>query len=114
LLDHRPSQRPAQCESAGGVTMATAVRLSVLTGPYKDRRCFVCPPNQCKIGRAKDCFVNLSGTQRDELISHTIANWTLVSNSFGCEIWEAPTAPTSMGWKSDRALRDILNPTGLR
>jgi eukaryotic-like serine/threonine-protein kinase len=49
--------------------MATAVQLSVLTGPHKDRRFCVFPPSQCKIGRAKDCLVNLSGTQRDELIS---------------------------------------------
>lgn len=49
--------------------MATAVRLTVLTGPHKNRKFCFCGPNQCHIGRELDCFVQFSGTQRDKLIS---------------------------------------------
>jgi predicted component of type VI protein secretion system len=49
--------------------MATAVRLMVLTGPHKDRTFCFCGPNRCQVGRALDCFVRLSGAERDQLIS---------------------------------------------
>ncbi len=49
--------------------MATAVRLTVLTGPHKGSRFCFCGPNQCEVGRALDCFVQLSGADRDQLIS---------------------------------------------
>ena len=49
--------------------MATAVRLTVLTGPHKTRTFCFCGPNRCQVGRALDCFVQLSGTERDLLIS---------------------------------------------
>jgi predicted component of type VI protein secretion system len=49
--------------------MVAAVQLTVLTGPHKDRRFCFCGPNQCYIGRAVDCFVQLCGTERDQLIS---------------------------------------------
>jgi eukaryotic-like serine/threonine-protein kinase len=49
--------------------MVTAVRLTVLTGPHKNRRFCFRGPTRCQIGRALDCFVQLSGSERDQLIS---------------------------------------------
>lgn len=49
--------------------MATTVRLTVLTGPHKTRKFCFCGPNRCQVGRALDCFIQLSGTERDLLIS---------------------------------------------
>jgi len=49
--------------------MVTTVRLTVLTGPHKNRRFCFCGPTRCQIGRALDCFVQLSGAERDQLIS---------------------------------------------
>jgi hypothetical protein len=49
--------------------MVTAVRLTVLTGPHKNRRFCFCGPTRCQVGRAFDCFVQLSGAERDLLIS---------------------------------------------
>ena len=49
--------------------MVTAVRFTVLTGPHKGRRFCFCGPNRCQVGRALDCFIQLSGTERDQLIS---------------------------------------------
>jgi eukaryotic-like serine/threonine-protein kinase len=50
--------------------MVTAVRLTVLTGPHKSRRFCFCGPTRCQMGRALDCFVQLSGTESDQFISH--------------------------------------------
>jgi predicted component of type VI protein secretion system len=49
--------------------MVTAVRLTVLTGPHKNRKFCFCGPTRCQMGRALDCFVQLSGAERDQLIS---------------------------------------------
>jgi len=49
--------------------MITAVRLLVLTGPHKNRRFCFCGPTRCEIGRDLECFVQLSGKERDRLIS---------------------------------------------
>lgn len=49
--------------------MVAAVRLTVLTGPHKDHRFCFCGPTRCLAGRALDCFVQFSGTARDEFIS---------------------------------------------
>lgn len=49
--------------------MATTVRLSVLTGPHKGQRICFCGPTHCQAGRALDCLIKLTGTQRDLLIS---------------------------------------------
>jgi hypothetical protein len=49
--------------------MATTVRLTVLTGPHKNRKFCFCGPTRCQVGRALDCFVQLSGTERDQFIS---------------------------------------------
>jgi predicted component of type VI protein secretion system len=49
--------------------MATAVRLTVLTGPHKSRKFCFCGPTRCQIGRAPDCFVEFSGAERDQQIS---------------------------------------------
>jgi eukaryotic-like serine/threonine-protein kinase len=49
--------------------MFTAVRLTVLTGPHKSRRFCFCGPTRCQVGRDLNCFVQLSGTERDKLIS---------------------------------------------
>jgi eukaryotic-like serine/threonine-protein kinase len=49
--------------------MVTAIRLTVLSGPHKDRRFCFCGATQCQVGRALDCFVQISGTERDKLIS---------------------------------------------
>jgi predicted component of type VI protein secretion system len=49
--------------------MATSVRLTVLTGAQRNRKFCFCGPTQCQVGRALDCFVQLSGTDRDMLIS---------------------------------------------
>src|SRR5260370_40559141 len=49
--------------------MVTAVRLTVVTGPHKNRRFCFCGPTRCQVGRALDCFVQFSGTERDHLIS---------------------------------------------
>ena len=49
--------------------MATAVRLTVLTGPHKNLRFCFCGPTRCQVGRALNCYVNFSGAARDELIS---------------------------------------------
>jgi hypothetical protein len=49
--------------------MATVVRLTVLTGQHKKRRYCFRAPIRCQVGRAQDCFVHFSGTERDEAIS---------------------------------------------
>jgi pSer/pThr/pTyr-binding forkhead associated (FHA) protein len=49
--------------------MATAVRLTVLTGPHKNRRFCFCGPMRCQVGRDSDCFIQLCGSERDLLIS---------------------------------------------
>jgi eukaryotic-like serine/threonine-protein kinase len=49
--------------------MATAVRLTVLTGPHKDCKFCLCGSHRCDIGRALDCFIRLSGAERDQFIS---------------------------------------------
>ena len=49
--------------------MATTIRLTVITGDHKGRKFCFCGPTHCDIGRALDCFVQLSGTERDRLIS---------------------------------------------
>jgi eukaryotic-like serine/threonine-protein kinase len=49
--------------------MFTAIRLTVLTGPHRNRRFCFCGPTRCQVGRALDCFIQLSGSERDQLIS---------------------------------------------
>jgi pSer/pThr/pTyr-binding forkhead associated (FHA) protein len=49
--------------------MATTIRLTVVTGAHKHRKFCFCGPTRCEVGRALDCFVQLSGTERDLLIS---------------------------------------------
>jgi len=49
--------------------MSIAVRLTVLTGPHRNHRFCFCGRNRCPMGRAADCFVQFSGTERDQLIS---------------------------------------------
>jgi hypothetical protein len=49
--------------------MSTAIRLTVLTGPHRNQRFCFCGPTRCQVGRALDCFVRLSGAERDQLIS---------------------------------------------
>jgi len=49
--------------------MLTAIRLTVLTGPHRNRRFCFCGPTRCQVGRDLNCFVHLSGTERDQLIS---------------------------------------------
>jgi eukaryotic-like serine/threonine-protein kinase len=49
--------------------MATAIRLTVVTGPHKDRTFCYCGPTRCQAGRAFDCFIQFAGTERDKLIS---------------------------------------------
>src|SRR5262245_37228184 len=56
-------------EAKGGLLMATSVRLTVLTGPHANRKFCFCGPTRCFVGRALDCFVQLSGAERDQLIS---------------------------------------------
>jgi eukaryotic-like serine/threonine-protein kinase len=49
--------------------MATTIRLTVLTGPHRNRRYCFCGPTSCQVGRALDCFVRMAGSDRDSLIS---------------------------------------------
>jgi pSer/pThr/pTyr-binding forkhead associated (FHA) protein len=49
--------------------MAATVRLTVLTGPHKNSKYCFRGPALSKVGRAEECFVRLSGTPRDLLIS---------------------------------------------
>jgi len=49
--------------------MAAAIRLTVITGPHKDRKFCFCGPTRCQAGRALDCFIQFAGTERDKLIS---------------------------------------------
>jgi eukaryotic-like serine/threonine-protein kinase len=49
--------------------MLTAIRLTVLTGPHKNRRFCFCGPTRCQVGRGVDCLVQFSGAERDKLIS---------------------------------------------
>jgi len=49
--------------------MAATLRLTVITGPHRGQRFCFRGPVRCKIGRAPDCFVQLSGTERDQTIS---------------------------------------------
>jgi FHA domain len=53
----------------GSLTMATTVRLTVLTGAHKGRKFCFCGPTRLQVGRTLDCFMQLSGTERDQLIS---------------------------------------------
>ena len=49
--------------------MAATVRLTVLTGPHKNRRFCFCGPTQCVIGRGADCFARFTGMPEDLTIS---------------------------------------------
>ena len=49
--------------------MVTTVRLTVRTGPHKDRKFCFCGATRCLIGRAPDCFVQMAGAARDQTIS---------------------------------------------
>jgi hypothetical protein len=49
--------------------MAQTLRLTVLTGSHKNEKFCFCGATQCLVGRAADCFVQLTGTPRDRLIS---------------------------------------------
>jgi eukaryotic-like serine/threonine-protein kinase len=49
--------------------MSTAVRLTVLTGPHKNHRVCFCGPTRCQVGRDLTCTIQLSGTERDRLVS---------------------------------------------
>ena len=49
--------------------MATTIRLTVLTGPHKNRRFCFQGPAHCTLGRGHDCSVRLSGDDRDFTIS---------------------------------------------
>jgi pSer/pThr/pTyr-binding forkhead associated (FHA) protein len=49
--------------------MLTTVRLTVQTGPHKDKKFCFCGASKCFIGRAPDCFVQLAGAARDRTIS---------------------------------------------
>lgn len=49
--------------------MPRTIRLTVQTGPHQKKRFCFRDGCDCIAGRASDCFVNLSGTERDLLIS---------------------------------------------
>jgi pSer/pThr/pTyr-binding forkhead associated (FHA) protein len=49
--------------------MATAIRLTVVTGPHQNQTFCFCGPTKCQVGRALDCFIQFDGTERDRLIS---------------------------------------------
>jgi pSer/pThr/pTyr-binding forkhead associated (FHA) protein len=49
--------------------MSTAIRITVLTGPHKNRKYSFAGPTRCQVGRGADCLVRLTGTDRDMLIS---------------------------------------------
>ncbi len=49
--------------------MATILRLTVITGPHRGQKFCFRGPVGCTAGRSPDCFVQLSGDQRDETIS---------------------------------------------
>ena len=49
--------------------MSTTVRLTVLTGPHRNSKYCFRGPSLSKVGRAEECFVQLSGALRDMLIS---------------------------------------------
>ncbi|MBM4067637.1 MAG: FHA domain-containing protein [Planctomycetes bacterium] len=49
--------------------MTMAIRLTILTGPHRDHRFCFCGSNECQAGRAMDCLIQFSGTERDLLIS---------------------------------------------
>ncbi len=49
--------------------MVTATRLTVQTGPHKGKKFCFCGATTCQIGRAPDCFIQMFGTDRDQLIS---------------------------------------------
>jgi eukaryotic-like serine/threonine-protein kinase len=49
--------------------MATAIKLTVLTGPHKGSKYCFRGPCLSNVGRDGGCFVQLSGTPRDLLIS---------------------------------------------
>jgi hypothetical protein len=49
--------------------MPATLRLTVLTGDHKDEKFCFCGASSCLIGRGSDCFIQLTGTERDQLIS---------------------------------------------
>jgi pSer/pThr/pTyr-binding forkhead associated (FHA) protein len=49
--------------------MAATIRLTVVTGPHRGRRFCFRGTAPCCAGRAPDCFVQLSGEERDQTIS---------------------------------------------
>lgn len=49
--------------------MAATVRLTVLTGPHKNRKFCFCGPARSLVGRAPECFVQFSGMPRDQSLS---------------------------------------------
>ncbi len=49
--------------------MDTIVRLTVLTGPHKNRKFCFCGSTECLVGRGSDCFIQFSGALKDLSIS---------------------------------------------
>jgi hypothetical protein len=49
--------------------MAATIRLTVLTGPHKGQRYCFRAPTSCLLGRAAECFVRLTGADRDLAVS---------------------------------------------
>lgn len=49
--------------------MAPTIRLTVITGPHRNKRFCIRGHTNCVIGRAPDCAVQLAGENRDQLIS---------------------------------------------
>jgi pSer/pThr/pTyr-binding forkhead associated (FHA) protein len=47
----------------------TTIRITVLTGPHKNRRFCFRGPMHCTVGRAAECDIQLSGSQRDQTVS---------------------------------------------
>lgn len=49
--------------------MGSTLKLTVITGPHRGERFCFRGPSRCTVGRAPECFIQLSGEARDQTIS---------------------------------------------
>jgi predicted component of type VI protein secretion system len=92
--------------------MVTAVRLTVLTGPHKGHRFCFCGPTQCQVGRALDCFVQFSGTERDQLISRYHCQLDIDPPSLTVRDLGSKNGTYLNGKEIDSSLEELFAPDG--
>ena len=65
--------------------MNQVLRLTVVTGPHRGEKFCLRGEAECLMGRAKECFIQLAGTERDQFISRQHCRLSLDGSSLTIE-----------------------------